>query len=192
MTIKTNIKEILNIQEEIEYENVRCFEYSEDNNKCKFYIFTCFYNNEKELKDYYQTINDIIAFDFQRKLLLDVEKWNLYVFYFVKGKISEDLKTLIEENKYATRKIVYDNIGETLCDNKIKEIILNKLFRLDLAADFPKRNEMEKSLEEIIQETDESLLKSAKELLHIKGNKKEINQKKTDIILRFLEMKKDD
>lgn len=188
---KENIKEILNLESEKEYETIKCFQYIDDSNKYKFYVFSCYYNDEEELKAHFKTINDIIAFDFQSNLLLDVERWNLYIFFFVGDTISHELKTSIEQNKYATRKILYDNMSKEPSIKQIEEIILNKLFRLELSPEELKHEEYNISLQDIIKQKDSFLINSIKEVANIQGNsKKEINKKKTNIVQRYLEMRK--
>lgn len=188
---KENIKEILNIEREKEYETIKCFQYIDDSNKYKFYVFSCYYNDEKELKAHFKAINDIIAFDFQSNLLLDVEKWNLYIFFFVGDVISHELKTSIEQNKYATRKILYDNMGKEPLIEQIEGIILDKLFRLELSPEELKHEEYNISLHDIIKQKDSFLINSIEEVASIQDSrKKEINKKKTNIVQRYLEMRK--
>ncbi|MED4010014.1 hypothetical protein P4606_05020 [Priestia aryabhattai] len=188
---KENIKEILNLESEKEYETIKCFQYIDDSNKYKFYVFSCYYNDEEELKAHFKAINDIIAFDFQSNLLLDVERWNLYIFFFVGDTISHELKTSIEQNKYATRKILYDNMSKEPSIKQIEEIILNKLFRLELSPEELKHEEYNISLQDIIKQKDSFLINSIKEVASIQDNsKKEINKKKTNIVQRYLEMRK--
>ncbi|RST59122.1 hypothetical protein D5F11_013395 [Siminovitchia terrae] len=188
---KENIKEILRLEGEKEYESIKCFQYISDSNKYRFYVFSCYYNDEEELKTHFKPINDIIAFDFQSKLLLDVERWNLYIFFFVGEKISHELKTSIEQNKYATRKILYDNMGKEPSSEQIEEMILNKLFKLELSPENIKYEGYDVSLQDIIKQKDSYLISSIKEVSGIQEKgKKEINKKKADIVQRYLEMRK--
>ena len=46
--------------------------------------------------------------------------------------MSNNLKFTIEHDKYSTRKIVVDNVSETLDDIQIKQKIADKLFSLKL------------------------------------------------------------
>ncbi|QWG36728.1 ABC-three component system middle component 1 [Bacillus mycoides] len=193
LIIKENIKEILNLDEEREYDNIKCFQYINDYGKYNFYVFSCHYDLEEELKIHYKSVNDIIAFEFQRKLMLDVEKWNLYIFFFINEKISEELKTLIEQNKYATRKIVYDNISKELSNDEIKEVILNKLFLLDLSPEDLSNTENDSTLQEIISNKDLLLINLIKEVKEVKGtSNKEINIKKKEFVQKYLEVKMHD
>ena len=103
--------------------------------KHKIYIFGIKYVTENELLDNWKQFNNDIAYEYQRLLKSSIEKYNIYCFYFVKEKISKRKKLEIEQNRYATRKFVVDNIN---IDNEIgiDLIIKNKLFCLgDLKKD---------------------------------------------------------
>ncbi|MEK4602425.1 ABC-three component system middle component 1 [Bacillus sp. FSL L8-0099] len=193
LIIKEDIKEILSLDGESQYDKVKCFQYIDDQGKYKFYIFTCYYDLEEELKNDFRILNDIIAYDFQRKLMLDIEKWNIYIFFFAKEIISEELKNLIEQNKYATRKIVFDNISKELSNSEIEKIIFNKLFFLDLSPEEKVQDQGTNAVQDIISRKDLLLMDLITEIKEIEGtNKKEFNQKKVKAIKKYLEMKMDE
>lgn len=111
-----------------EIENLNYYTCSEGKDKYDLHFFCCVFENEKKLFEKYEDINNIIAYNFQNVLNTKIEKWNVYLFFFVKSKISKQSKIIIEQNKYATRKIIFENfIGDSIIEeqlNKIKERIL--------------------------------------------------------------------
>lgn len=109
-------------------ENLKCYTYTQGKMNYELYFFCYVFDNEKELLDKYEEINDIIAYNFQSQLDKKIEKWNVYFFLFTKEIIAKQNKISVEQNKYATRKIIIDNFrSESLIEeqkDKIKEKIL--------------------------------------------------------------------
>lgn len=192
LIIKNNINELINIDDDFLKNNVQCFQYIPVKGLYNFYVFTCDFESENELIKVYSIINDIIAYDFQRKLLKDIEKWNLYLFLFVKDKISEEGKALVEQNKYATRKLVFDNTMTGLSFEKKEELIINKLFDLNVTDKRSKRNEEHKGVQHIIEQEDPILLKTIEDFKRIKGKRINEKEKKTKIVKSYLELKKNE
>lgn len=187
LIVKDNIGELINIDEELSDNNINCIQHQPSEGSYNFYIFTCDFNSEVELVNKYKIINEVIAFDFQRTLIRDIEKWNLYVFYFVNEKLSEDAKFLVEQNKYATRKLVFDDLGSFLDLEEKKAIIQNKLFNLELV---DKRKEKDKDMERVstlIKKTDPKLFNLIETTKEIKGKTLKQREKKTMLIKSYLE-----
>lgn len=80
----------------------------------------------------WKKINNIIATYFQSNLNKNVEKWNIYLFFFVVDKVSRDVKYKIEQDKYCSRKIIIDSNEEWLDENKIMNYIQMQLFTLKI------------------------------------------------------------
>lgn len=74
------------------------------------YIFQVSIKNEMELENYHEAIAASIAVDFQANLDKAIEKWNIYLVFQCTNKISEELKEKIEQDKYSTRKFVWDGL----------------------------------------------------------------------------------
>ncbi|MEH7159340.1 ABC-three component system middle component 1 [Neobacillus drentensis] len=185
-----NIHEILESYDEETFK-INCFQYPSDQGSYNFYLFTSYCNTESELERNYQSLNDIIAFEFQRKLLLDIEKWNLYIFFFVKEDISEELKVQIEQDKYATRKIVYKHLGKEPSEEEQKDIIFDKLFRLNIRTSPSSKTEVKSKLSELIKEEDPYLLKLIMEVKGISDdNQRKLRTKGLPYIQSYLEVKK--
>ena len=134
-------------------------------NNYNLYIFTILVKNEFELESLWLNLTNAIAMYFQSELEKDIEKWNIYVIFFVREKVSMDCKYKIEQDKYSSRKIVMDNI----IDINLEEIIESRLFGFNFPELTPESN----------NEKDENLHKSPppnpttnlKDLLGIKNEK---------------------
>ena len=111
--------------------NINCFSYDIHDRNFSIYIFSCEFKDENDLLENFKIINNSIAFDFQRTLEKEIERWNLYFVAFVNSKVSEGVKDKFEQDRYATRKIVYDDVNNMSVDHK-KNIINKKLFSLEL------------------------------------------------------------
>lgn len=103
----------------------------------KIYIFSIIFHSEGDLDNFWEGLVSKIAYHFQAKIdqpLLDIQKYNIYLFFFIRDKINNNLRYRIEHDKYSTRKIIIDDIGDTdIGDLQIKEIIFRKLFNLKIS-----------------------------------------------------------
>ncbi|MFS0925130.1 ABC-three component system middle component 1 [Enterococcus durans] len=125
-------------------ENLKCFTCEQGIEKYNIYLFSYQFNDEKELLENYEKINDVIAFGFQSELKKNIEKWNVYFFLFVSNNTSNTSKVLVEQNKYATRKIVIEKSPSSLSEQK--KIIKEKLFLEDFE-NLSERNKFNKTVE---------------------------------------------
>jgi len=137
-----------------DYTNVKCFIKTEK--KFNIYIFSNIYENKTDLENNWHNLNNDIAYFFQSKLELSIERWNLYIVYFVKQQISKRLKYSIEQNKYCARKLVIDNFDLREYEENLDEIIQNKIF--DIVIGSQKECTYE-SIATLIKDSDERLLK---------------------------------
>lgn len=113
-------------------------------NNFKIYIFSIKFDSENEFMNEWEDLISKIAYHYQADLenpMLEIEKYNMYVFFFVHDPIRNNLKFTIEHDKYSTRKIVVDNISENIDDIQIKQKISEKLFSLKLPFKQEKRIE---------------------------------------------------
>lgn len=111
-------------------EDLKCYIYNQGSENYKIHIFSIQFKDEQELLENCEKLNDTIAFSFQSNLKENIEKWNVYLFLFVQGTITKSTKISLEQNKYATRKIIIDN--QLNLENRHKEIIKDKLFLKEL------------------------------------------------------------
>lgn len=103
------------------------------------YIFQVIVEDEKDLETYYEKITAAIATEFQINLEKTIEKWNIYLIFECKNKVSEELKGQIEQDKYSTRKMVWDSLKESELGDKV--YIKNRLLYLSIVTDAPKTHE---------------------------------------------------
>lgn len=109
------------------FSNLVCWKKEEDN--YNIYIFSIQLENEMELLNIKDDLRDFLAIYFQSQTLeKDVERWNIYQFYLVQEPISLDLRLQIEQDKFATRKLVVDNVGKELDDSEIATRICTDIF----------------------------------------------------------------
>jgi len=93
------------------------------------YIFSIQLENEEELLKIKDDLRDYLAIFFQSQILEKVvERWNIYQVYFIEKSISLEVKLEIEQDKFATRKLVLDNRNEKLSDEDIESIIYSEIF----------------------------------------------------------------
>ncbi|WHH58830.1 ABC-three component system middle component 1 [Petroclostridium sp. X23] len=103
------------------------------------YIFQVIVEDERDLEKYYETITAAIATEFQINLEKTIEKWNIYLIFECKKRISEELKGKVEQDKYSTRKMVWDSLKENELGDK--NYIKNRLLYLYIDTD--ERNTVE-------------------------------------------------
>lgn len=115
------------------------------------YIFQLVAQNQEEIEEYYEKITASIAVDFQAGLEKAIEKWNIYLIFECREKVDWEIKEMVEHDKYAVRKLIWDEMKpENLND---KEYIRNRLLYLDI--DERTKNTNEKiSLMEKLKEKD--------------------------------------
>lgn len=136
-----------------DYTNVKCFVKSEK--KFNIYIFTNIYEDKTDLENNWQNLNNDIAYFFQSKLELSIERWNLYILYFTKQPINKILKYSIEQNKYCARKIVIENFDLNEYEKHLDKIIQNKIFDILIGS---QKECTYKSIATLIKDDDEPLL----------------------------------
>ncbi|WP_242449393.1 ABC-three component system middle component 1 [Bacillus thuringiensis] len=97
-------------------------------------IFTVVLKENMELELFWEELTNSIAFHFQSELEKNIEIWNVYVVFFVEAAVDKELKYEIEQDKYSSRKIVYDcfETHNKDVDFEIKCVLDNKLFGFQL------------------------------------------------------------
>jgi hypothetical protein len=113
--------------ETISFEHLTCWEYKEDN--YSLYMFSIQLKNQDELLKKNEELRDYIAIYFQSQILeKDIERWNIYQFFFIQEKVDDNTKQKIEQDKFSTRKIILDNLKKSLLEEQIKSFINLELF----------------------------------------------------------------
>lgn len=116
-------------------------------------VFQVIVEDELELSKWHGEISAAIAIDIQSVLKTKIEKWNLYLIFECKHSISLPLKSDIEQDKYSTRKMVWDSLSQEEIDSK--EYIENRLFDLEIKSNDLDNKEIleEETLQERIKRT---------------------------------------
>ncbi|PEF43869.1 hypothetical protein CON22_24970 [Bacillus cereus] len=169
--------------------NVMCIQCKPKDTDFNYYIFTCDIESEEELLLKYEVVNDTIALDWQSTLSKNIEKWNIYLFYFLKNEVSDKTRYMVEQNKYSTRKIVYFTNNKSLNFEEKTKVIINKLFTINLVQNT--NGDFAYSLEDLIDKEEPNL----KGYLNRYPNQKELNKKsgldkRTELITDYLVVNK--
>jgi len=115
----------------VEQQNLACWKREYD--KFNIYFFTSMHDSEADLVESYSRIRDYIAIYFQGNFLnLDVERWNIYQFHILNCSIDPNVKQVIEQDKFATRKIVLDGIADEINESAIKSLIDMEIFQFSV------------------------------------------------------------
>lgn len=98
-------------------------------------IFSFIFESENMLSQNWYPIIGTIASYYQSKLEeegKDFERWNIYVLFLVKEKVSTQLKYKIENDKFSSRKIVQDKMFNTINVDTISKLIWEHIVNSDL------------------------------------------------------------
>jgi len=98
-------------------------------------VFSFHFESEKELGENWEVITNSIAAYYQSEFDDDTrefERWNIYILFLVKEKISNQLKFKIENDKFSSRKIVQDNAKDNVNVKLIKTLIEKYIIVSDL------------------------------------------------------------
>lgn len=104
------------------------FEYREVNFGGTIPAFFINIKEEESLRSQWKTVTEFIAINFQSSLKNEFSVWNIYLFFITPDSISDELKYVIENDTFSSRKIVIT--PEIGIDAIIKEHILNSDLRI--------------------------------------------------------------
>jgi len=126
------LEEIQNSQDNVPvFEQLYCWEKSFKD--YKIYIFSIQIDKESDLIKINDKLRDFIAIYFQSQLLEKmVEKWNIYQVIIVNEKVASQIKQKVEQDKFATRKIVFSDFDEKLLELDIKQLIEDEIFNFTI------------------------------------------------------------
>lgn len=123
--------ELAKLDEFFESPTINCWSKTEDG--LRIFIFSSLCVNSDEILNSYAEVRDHVAITFQSQFLEDdAERWNVYIFFFVREKVSDSVKQLIEQDKFSTRKIVIDNIQQEINDEYVKSLIYQEIFDFEV------------------------------------------------------------
>lgn len=80
----------------------------------------------------WKKISEEIALKYQSKLETVYEKWNLYIIYITSDITPKELKNLIENDKFSSRKIVEDSYDKEFNDDEANRLIIKHITNSDL------------------------------------------------------------
>lgn len=120
------------------------------------YIFQVIVENQTEIEKYYETITASIAIDFQSNLEKAIEKWNIYLVFECKESIDWKIKLKVEQDKFAVRKVVWDDLKEEELDDK--EYIRKRLLCFQINENL-ERHKDKGELIKLLEENDLELYK---------------------------------
>ena len=145
--IEVDINE-LNIEENRTWiEMVKCYKKRE--NEFNIYVFVVTVKNELEIIQCYESITASIAVEFQSKLDKDIERWNIYLIFECTEKVSWKIKAKVEQDKYSTRKMIWDDLNKEQIRNK--EYVYSRLFSIGVCVD-KESVETKKTLQELLKD----------------------------------------
>ena len=98
-------------------------------------VFSFFFESEADLNEKWESITSSIAVNYQSEFEdegQEFERWNIYIFFVVRGNVDSQLKYKIENDKFSSRKIIQDNVDEVLNADSISELIQKHITHSDL------------------------------------------------------------
>ena len=110
-------------------------------------MFQIVAKNQEEIEECYEKITASIAVDFQSGLEKAIEKWNIYLIFECKEKVDWEIKEMVEHDKYAVRKLIWDEMRLENLNNG--EYIRNRLLYLDIDERTKNTNEKISLLEKL-------------------------------------------
>ncbi len=131
--LKSNeiVDELLKIEDFSSCEKLQCWIKPQIN--YNIHIFSIQLKDEKELLKIKDDLRDYLAIYFQSQTLeKDIERWNIYQVFFIEESVSKNIKQQVEQDKFATRKLVFDNLGCVLTDEEIAKKVKKEIFEFKL------------------------------------------------------------
>jgi hypothetical protein len=142
-------------------------------NRYKVHIFTMIIKDQKELLEVWEDICSDIALNFQAELKEDIEIWNIYILFLVQGSVNSQIRYLIEQDKYSSRKIVVEGVRDFIDEDLINEVIKEKLFHVRIAEELNSNTNEEKISQKLQVEYNKlySVIKDSQERPSVLFNK---------------------
>lgn len=119
--------------EDFDAQNLQCFHYVNDED-WKINVFFAI-SDAKTISDKWKGFSDTIASIYQNSDYMsnkEFDKWNFYVVYISKEKLSKELKNKIENDRFSSRKIVEDLYSNDFNDDEANKLIIKHITNTDL------------------------------------------------------------
>ncbi|MCZ2722417.1 hypothetical protein O1D97_12485 [Marinomonas sp. 15G1-11] len=84
-------------------------------------------NEEATLDKHWERITNEIAIEFISNLNDSFSKWNCYLIFICPKPVSKEIKYKIENDKFAIRKIVIDDVKEQLTEDGISKLLNERI-----------------------------------------------------------------
>lgn len=127
--------------------------------------FTCRCNTAKEISLNWNAIQSLLSAYYKPQS--KIAKWNIYIIFFCSEKLLLQDKYVIQNDKYAARKIIFDDFQYKPTLNEIEHIINNELLGCDLNLVETKKEDLlnlDPEIIKIIQGTPPDMSVRSKEL----------------------------
>lgn len=123
--------EITNLDFKIE--NCEVYHYrNEDNFRINIFFFEA---NKHAIYENWKRFSNMVAANYQNSNYMsdkEFDRWNFYIIYLSKDEISKELKNLIENDKFSSRKIVEDCDDKEFNDVEANRLIVKHITNSDL------------------------------------------------------------
>lgn len=117
---KEIISDVYNLKELHQLQEIQTYSISFGGNLIAVFVQN---SDEEALKKNWRQINSSLSQYLDHFLEDDFSKWNLYVIYLVNGTVGKELQYEIENNTFASRKIVAGSYTKELTDTNIAALI---------------------------------------------------------------------
>lgn len=120
--------------EDFDIQNLQYFHYVNDED-WKINVFFAI-SDAKTISDKWKSFSDTIASIYQNSEYMsenkEFEKWNFYIIYVSKEKLSKYIKNKIENDRFSSRKIVENYHSLKFNDDEANKLIIKHITNTDL------------------------------------------------------------
>ncbi|WP_313139101.1 ABC-three component system middle component 1 [Myroides sp.] len=118
---------------DFEIENCKIYHYR---NEDDFRINVFFLKANSDIIDKnWKRFSNIVAANYQTSEYMsnkEFDRWNFYIVYMSKDKVSKELQNKIENDKFSSRKIVEDSYNNVFNDDEANRLIIKHITNADL------------------------------------------------------------
>lgn len=141
------IEELSKFDDYFETSGTQCWQVPSGN--ILLYLFSKIYDTAADLQKNYKELRDHVAISFQSRTLTNpAERWNLYIIYFVKENVPQEIKQSIIQDKFSARKVICSIKEDLINDDYLNSTIEKKLINITI----PVRQTSTDNLSSIISE----------------------------------------
>ena len=114
-------------------ENCKVYHYiNEDNFRINIFFLEA---NNDIISENWKRFSNMIAANYQTSEYMsnrEFDRWNFYIIYISKDKMSKELKNKIENDKFSSRKIVEDDYSNDFNSDEANKLIIKHITNTDL------------------------------------------------------------